>query len=1275
MSAEPPATEQNEPDIPQPAAQPVEANNHTGEDNGDAEEEEGDEEEDEPKLKYAKLTGSLPNVYRGDSTSAFIVAGDKVVLGTHNGNVHVLQLPGLQPLKTYHAHSATITSISVSPILPPPKPQRSTEERGATTFSPPTSVRSQQPQSTSGQRNARPAQPQVPNTPNNQIYIATSSLDGHVCINSLADPKDVQLRNFARPVSTVALSPDYKNDRTYLSGGLAGQLILTVGGKAGITIDANTNSAAAAATGWLGSIGLGADRGRDQILHSGEGSISAIKWSRTGKWVVWVNEEGIKIMRSHLKLGSEESEDAWRRIAHAAKPNRRVWKDMAGVWKGRCEWIDERHLEADEDLNGVDVAKAANGVNGTDTVKSTASKRVKQVEKLLVGWGDCAWLLHVHEGGKNAAGRPQVGSAEVLHKLQFHDCIVSGIAQYTRTLVAILAYRTRDDDDKPIDQQNDTPKKGRSHRHNGLAPHLRLIRMDATGEEVDLDELSISRFESLSAQDYHLGSLWIPPLPPSLSNAKTGTDNSRGALEGIWDAAGGKYATRMFSSSASVMSRSSSGKEGTLTSPPPSVRGVPPISNRVSEAHPFVEQAGLKLWVVSPYDCVLAIKRDESDRLEWLLERQMYQQAWELIDLKPEVVDPSTAEQKSFASGPSTPSRGARQDGTLADFFADDSRSESTLGPRAHHSIAQKEKRRIADLWLQQLVNADRWEEAGKVAGRVLNTGSRWEHWVLAFAHEGKFDEIMPFIPAARRDDDALGGGILVPSLVYEVVLGHYISTDPPVVGDLLEKWEPEAFDARSVIDAIESRLNSGELQVDGQDWRILMEALGRLYLADGRAQDALRCWIRTQNADKAMDLIREEKLVDVVASEDVTGLLMLRVTKDMLRDAPIDELDSASSEVIALLVEEALRGTVMPETIIHQLQQKGKTFRLFTFFYLRALWNASSTTSTTQLQAPRRGKFYRRIEEEGHALVEDHADLAVDLFSTYDRPLLMTFLRTSTVYSYDRAASICETRHFIPELVYILSKTGQTKRALFLIIGELGDVKQAIEFAKENPDLWDDLLDYSMDKPRFIRGLLEEVGTAIDPIELVRRIPEGLEIEGLKEGVQRMLRAYDVQFSLSEGAAKVLRGEVVGGMDTLRAGRRKGVRFELVHENAEDVELAVHDPPTRVEGGEAIPVPKKKAQKHEVRQQGVKPGHCVGCGEAFHEEGTFAFPPSASLPKPMHYPSPPSTTDLKINRKRTPPRLRLRPRLPPLLPPPLRRGTLFREGDLPPVVAAGLWR
>lgn len=45
----------------------------------------------------------------------------------------------------------------------------------------------------------------------------------------------------------------------------------------------------------------------------------------------------------------------------------------------------------------------------------------------------------------------------------------------------------------------------------------------------------------------------------------------------------------------------------------------------------------------------------------------------------------------------------------------------------------------------------------------------------------------------------------------------------------------------------------------------------------------------------------------------------------------------------------------------------------------------------------------------------------------------------------------------------------GNCRRALQMIMEELADVDKAIEFAKEQDDreLWEDLISYSIDKPR----------------------------------------------------------------------------------------------------------------------------------------------------------------------------------------------------------------
>ncbi len=217
------------------------------------------------------------------------------------------------------------------------------------------------------------------------------------------------------------LSPDYRNDRSYLSGGLAGNLVLTVGGRSGTSsTSTTTGSTAASASGWLGAIGLGSNTGKDTVLHSGEGAISTIKWSLSGKYVVWVNEHGIKIMRSHLYLESEH-ESAWKRISHVDRPNRAGWDEMAGVWKARVEWIDESSLELD-----ADPMTAPSGSNGNLTRASTTSetrtlgtKRAKasKVEKLVIGWGGTVWIISVYPEGPGMGkeiGERKVARSEVV---------------------------------------------------------------------------------------------------------------------------------------------------------------------------------------------------------------------------------------------------------------------------------------------------------------------------------------------------------------------------------------------------------------------------------------------------------------------------------------------------------------------------------------------------------------------------------------------------------------------------------------------------------------------------------------------------------------------------------------------------------------------------------------------------------------------------------------------------------------------------------------------
>ncbi|KAI1385962.1 uncharacterized protein F4822DRAFT_358723 [Hypoxylon trugodes] len=1190
--------------------------------NGDEEEEDGeeedgdedDEEDDEPKLKYARLTQHMGGVYKnGDATSTFLVAGDKMIVGTHNGNIHVIQLPDFQSLLVYQAHTASVTSISISPYPPPTLPATLKPEAlnrvASQSVNRPSSKHSDAAQA--GQRKSREL-PQVPNLPSNNIFIASSSMDGNVRVQPLIELRDVQLRNFARPVQAVALSPDFRNDRTYLSGGLAGSLVLTVGAPQGRSTSTTVGTAAAAASGWLGSMGLGTNTGKDTVLHSGEGTISTIKWSLSGRYVAWLNEHGIKIMRTKLHLESADAEDAWKRVGHIDRPQTDEWEEMAGVWKGRAEWIDDQAIGSDE------VVKESEALGqlspAAAKLSQQAQKHDKSIERLLVGWGGTIWIIHVHPGGVGVgkhAGERSIGRAEIVKILRM-DCIISGISLYTQSLLLVLAYCKPDEEEEESEQvqiaerhrrsSSGEPSGGIRRRHNALPPELRLIDLTSQAE-VDKDSLTVSRFERLSSNDYHLG-----VLPASKAASVVA---SRGALEALagfgtdmWNAAVNPRS--LFSSGASIRSRDSNEIASSPRAGPSSANirsGLRPASRTV---HPNLIKPGAKIFIHSPYDCILGTKRDLGDHLEWLLEHQKYQDAWELLDEHPEIMNASSDRlSETFPSSP------GQRPSTRDDFYEDIS-SIVDDHLRFMNSSSEKEKRRIGELWVQELVDEGNWTRAAEITAKVVNTPHQWENWIYTFAGQKKFDEIVDYIPSEPMHPPIRG-------TVYEIVLGHYIQTNKLRFKELLDRWSTELFDVNEVTTTLENQLKFRDVREDsiedgekGRDWRIVMESLARLHEVNGRYRDALKCYIKLQDADSVMRLIRDNHLADAVI-DDVPSFIALRVPEAELNRMSIPELEEATSEAITLLVDEANRGLIKPDVVVSQLEEK--ELKLYLYFYFRGLWQ----------------EYRERAIDDSVSLVDNFADLAVHIFAKFDRELLMDFLKVSTSYTFEEAVQECEQVNFIPELVYLYSKTGRMKQALYLIIDRLGDVSQAISFAKEqdDPDLWEDLLDYSMDKPRFIRALLEEVGTSINPITLVRRIPEGLEIPGLREGLKHIMKEHEIQYSISSGVARVLRSEVAAAQNQLRSGQKKGIKFEVLLQLQDNSDVEAKEvsalaataktsspaatPHTNGTGTatpsetvdtntitEANPTGKQQPLVHDHRE--LKPGHCARCHEPFTE-------------------------------------------------------------------------
>lgn len=192
-----------------------------------------------------------------------------------------------------------------------------------------------------------------------------------------------------------------------------------------------------------------------------------------------------------------------------------------------------------------------------------------------------------------------------------------------------------------------------------------------------------------------------------------------------------------------------------------------------------------------------------------------------------------------------------------------------------------------------------------------------------------------------------------------------------------------------------------------------------------------------------------------------------------------------------------------------------------------------------------------------------EYHDMQVELYAEFDYSRLMHFLRASSYYSLEKALAICEKRNLVMEMVFILGRIGDNHRALMLIIERLGDVYQAIEFAKDQQDesLWEDLINYSKDKPGicivltvdFIKGLLENAGSHIDPVKLVQCITEGLEIPGLKAALLKILSDLSLQVyliinrqtTLREGCQKILAQDTILLTGDLMHQQKRGIKMQ----------------------------------------------------------------------------------------------------------------------------------
>lgn len=162
-----------------------------------------------------------------------------------------------------------------------------------------------------------------------------------------------------------------------------------------------------------------------------------------------------------------------------------------------------------------------------------------------------------------------------------------------------------------------------------------------------------------------------------------------------------------------------------------------------------------------------------------------------------------------------------------------------------------------------------------------------------------------------------------------------------------------------------------------------------------------------------------------------------------------------------------------------------------------------------------------------------------------------MPFLKRSNRYDISEALEICKKSLYFPEMVYLLGRMGNTKEALSIIIQNIKDIQIAIEFCKENDDkdLWNDLIEESLNKPHIMTKLLDGIVGFIDPEILVKQIQIGQDIPGLKNSLIKMLCDYSLQVSIQEDCSKILVTDYFNLHDKLSRTQQKAI--SISHKNS----------------------------------------------------------------------------------------------------------------------------
>ncbi|XP_019056194.1 PREDICTED: vacuolar protein sorting-associated protein 41 homolog isoform X2 [Nelumbo nucifera] len=445
----------------------------------------------------------------------------------------------------------------------------------------------------------------------------------------------------------------------------------------------------------------------------------------------------------------------------------------------------------------------------------------------------------------------------------------------------------------------------------------------------------------------------------------------------------------------------------------------------------------------------------------------------------------------------------------------------------------------VGSSYLDHLILERKYAEAASLCPKLLRGSvAAWERWVFHFAHLRQLPVLVPYIPTEnpRLRDTA-----------YEVALVA-LATNPSFHNDLLatiKSWPPVIYSASTVISSIEPKLKTSSMT------ETLEEALAELYVINAQYEKALALYADLMKPD-IFDFIDKHNLHDAIYDK-VVQLMVLDCKR-----------------AVSLLIQH--RDLVPPAEVVSQLLDSCNkcNSRHFLYLYLHSLFEVN----------PHAGK--------------DFHDMQVELYAEYDLKMLLPFLRSSQHYTLEKAYDICIKEGLLREQVFILGRMGNSKQALSVIINELEDIEEAIEFVtmQNDDELWEELIKQCLNKPEMVGVLLEHTVGNLDPIYIVNMVPNGLRIPRLRDRLVKIITDYRTETSLRHGCNDILKADCVNLLVKYYKEAQRGVYLGSAEEETQ----------AKRDGHRATEVTGKPAGMRlmELKSKARGGGRCCMCFDPF---------------------------------------------------------------------------